>query len=138
MAIPDISSSIFQPLEDAIYPQIHPSSNWSGVQLTRRKLLSLPTRLGGLNTVEITESQLKASKVITILLKKMIIEQSDQFTKPQLVKSALHRKKRQTNAAKVRVEISAALQRAMDLDTKKGASTWFDCPTIAGAGLHTQ
>ena len=63
-----------------------------------RKLLSLPNRLGGLNIVnpvEIAESQLMASKTITTPLMKMIIEQSEQFTKPQLqsVKSALHREK---------------------------------------------
>ena len=70
-----------------------------------RKLLSLPIRLGGLNIVnpvEIAESQLMASKTITTLLTKVIIEQSEQFTKPQLqsVKSALHREKCLANAAK--------------------------------------
>ena len=69
-----------------------------------RKLLSLPNRLGGLsivNPVEIAESQLMASKTITTPLTK-IIEQSEQFTKPQLqsVKSALHREKCLANAVK--------------------------------------
>ena len=54
----------------------------------------------------------------------MIIEQSDQFTKPQLQwgKLALYQEKCQTNAAKdehVKGEISATLQRAMDLGTDK-------------------
>ena len=54
----------------------------------------------------------------------------EQFTKPQLqsVKSALHREKCQANTAKVeqvKGEISSTLQRAMDLGTEKGASTWL-------------
>ena len=57
-----------------------------------------------------------------------IIERSEQFTKPQLqsVKSALHWEKCLANAAKaeqIKGEISATLQRAMELGTEKGAST---------------
>ena len=128
----DISSSIFQPLEDVIHHQfISALTGQASSSLEVRKLLSLPTRLGGLNfvnPVEIAESTLKASKAITTPLKKMITKQSDQFTKPQLqsVKSALHWEKCQTNAAKaeqVKGAIPATLQRAMDLGTEKGAST---------------
>ena len=128
----DINSSIFQPLEDVTHLKFIPALTGqvsSSPQV--RKLLSLPSRLGGLNIinpVEIAESQLGT---ITTPLK-MIIEQSDDimFRTPQLeaVKSALHREKCQTNDAKaeqVKGEISATLQRAMDLGTEKCASTWL-------------
>ena len=95
----DVSSSIFQPLEDAIHHQFIPALTGQVSSSPEvRKLLSLPNYLGGLNIVnpvEIAESELMASKTITTPLTKMIIEQSEQFTKPQLqsVKSALHREK---------------------------------------------
>ena len=140
----NISSSIFQPLEDAIHHQLIPVLTGQVSSSPEvRKLLSLPTRLGGLNIVnpvEIAESQLRASKAITAPLKKMIVEQSEQFTKPQLqsVKSALHREKCQANTAKaeqVKGEISSTLQRAMDLGTEKGASTWLTALPLQEQGF---
>ena len=88
----------------------------------------------------IAESQLRASKAITTPLKKMIVEQSEQFTKPQLqsVKSALHREKCQANTAKaeqVKGEISSTLQRTMDLGTEKGASTWLTALPLQEQGF---
>ena len=103
----DISSSIFQPLEEAIHHQFIPALTGQVSSSPEvRKLLSLPNRLGGLNIVnpvEIAENQLMASKTITTPLTKMIIEQSEQFTKPQLqsVKSALHQEKCLANAARL-------------------------------------
>ena len=140
----NISSSIFQPLEDAIHHQLIPvltGQVFSSPEV--RKFLSLPTRLGGLNIVnpvEIAESQLRTSKAITAPLKKMIVEQSEQFTKPQLqsVKSALHREKCQANTAKaeqVKGEISSTLQREMDLGTEKGASTWLTALPLQEQGF---
>ena len=76
----NISSSIFQPLEDAIHHQLIPVLTGQVSSSPEvRKLLSLPTRLGGLNIVnpvEIAESQLRVpvSKAITAPLKKMIVE----------------------------------------------------------------
>ena len=91
----DINSSIFQPLEDMTHLKFVPALTgqvYSSPEV--RKLLSLPSRLCGLNIVnpvEIAESQLRT---ITTPLMKMIIEQSDdvKFRIPQLqvVKSALH------------------------------------------------
>ena len=99
---------------------------------------------GGLNIVnpvELAERQLSASKVMTAPLK-MIIEQSEQFNKPQLqsVKSSLHREKCQFNAAKaaaeqVKREIPATLQRAMDLGSEKGASTWLTALPLQEQGF---
>ena len=100
----DISSSVFQPLEDAIHHQLIPA-------------------------------------LITLPLKNMIVEQSHQFIKPQLqsVKSALHREKRQTDAAKaeqVKEEIPATLRRAMELGTEKGASTWLTALPLQEQGFN--
>ena len=139
-----IDISNFQPLEDAIHLQFIPVlTDQVSSSPEVRKLLSLPTRLGGLNIVnmvDIAESHLKASTVITTPLK-MIIEQSDQFIiKPQLqvVKSALHWERCQTNTTKaeqVRGEISAILQRAMDLGTEKGVSTWLTALSLQEQGF---
>ena len=129
----DISSSVFQPLEDAIHHQLIPALTGQVSSSPEvRKLLSLPTRLGGLNIanpVEIAESQQRASKAITAPLQKMIVEQSHQFIKPQLqsVKSVLHHERHQNDAAKaeqVKEKIPASLHRAMELGNEKGASTW--------------
>ena len=81
-----------------------------------------------------------ASKTITTPLMKMIIEQSEQFTKPQLqsVKSALHQEKCLANAAKaeqIKGEISATLQRAMELGTEKGTSTWLTALPLQEQGF---
>ena len=140
----DLSSSIFQPLEDAIHHKFIPVlTGQMSCSLEVRELLSLPTRFGGLNIVnpvEIADSQLSASKAITTSLKKMIVDQSAQFTKPQLqsLKSILHQEKCQANAAKVnhvKGEISSTLQRAMDLGSKKGASTWLTALPLQEQGF---
>ena len=138
------SSSIFQPLEDSIHHQFIPALTGQVSSSPEvRKLLSLPNCLGGLNIVnpvEIAESQLMPSKAITTPLTKIIIEQSEQFTKPQLqsVKSALHWEKCLANAAKaeqIKGEISATLQRAMELGTEKGASTWLTALPLQEQGF---
>ena len=141
----DISSSVFQPLEDAIHHQLIPALTGKVSSSSEvRKLLSLPARLGGLNIanpVEIAESQQRASKAITLPLKNMIVEQSHQFIKPQLqsIKSALHRDKRQTDAAKaeqVKEEIPATLRSAMELGTEKGVSTWLTALPLQEQGFN--
>ena len=114
----NISSSIFQPLEQVIHHQFIPALTGQASSSPEvRKLMSLPTRHGGLNIVnpvELAERQLSASKAVIAPLKKMIIERSEQFTKPQLqsVKSTIHREKCQFHAAKpeqVKGEIPATL-----------------------------
>ena len=140
----NISSSIFQPLEEVIHHKFIPALTGQASSSPEvRKLMSLPTCHGGLNIVnpvELAERQLSASKVMTAPLKKMIIEQSEQFNKPQLqsVKSSLHREKCQFNAAKaeqVKREIPATLQRAMDLGSEKGASTWLTALPLQEQGF---
>ena len=139
----NISSSIFQPLEEVIHHKFIPALTGQASSSSEvRKLMSLPTCHGGLNIVnpvELAERQLSASKVMTAPLK-MIIEQSEQFNKPQLqsVKSSLHREKCQFNAAKaeqVKREIPATLQRAMDLGSEKGASTWLTALPLQEQGF---
>ena len=74
----------------------------------------------------------------------MIIEQSEQFTKPQLqsVKSSLHQKRCQFNAAKaeqVKGEIPDTLQKAMDLVSENwGSIHMVNCPTIERARVQSQ
>ena len=109
-----------------------------------RKLSSLPTRLGGLNIVnpvEMLEWQFKASQTMSVPAKKMIVEQSEQFAKPQLqpIKSNLRRDKSQAIAAKVdqlKQELSDSFQRAMNLGSEKGASIWLTTLPLQERGFN--
>ena len=131
----DISASIFQPLEDAIHQRFLPTlTAQMPFSQGMRKLVSLPTRLGGLNItnpVETANWQMKASKVITCPLKTLIIEQSDEPVHPDSIKSAKHfvsQERRHIQAARVEQvcnEIPDALKRSRDLAAEKGASTWL-------------
>jgi hypothetical protein len=71
-------------------------------------LLSLPTRYGGLNIVNPVEEaslQLDASRKITEPLKKMIIEQSDSYRKPDLceIRAKLRQQKANHHASQAKI-----------------------------------
>ena len=76
----DFGGPSFQPLEDAIHHQFIPVVTGQTPSTPEvRQLLSLPSRLGGLNIVnpvELAEWQIRASKAITTPLKKMTVDQS--------------------------------------------------------------
>ena len=84
----DNVGKLFQPIEDIITEKLIPAlTGRSHCSIEERKLLSLPTRYGGLNIVNPVEEaslQLDASRKITEPLKKMIIEQSDSYRNPDL------------------------------------------------------
>jgi hypothetical protein len=113
---------LFQPIEDIITEKLIPAlTGRSHCSIEERKLLSLPTRYGGLNIVnpvEETNLQLDASRKITEPLKKMIIEQSDSYRKPDLceVKAKLRQQKANQHASKakiIRESLPASKQRTM-------------------------
>ena len=128
------TSSLFQPLENAIHQQFIPAlTGREPCSPEERRLFSLPTRHGGLdivNPVAIAENELAASKQISAPLMEMIINQTDTFTKPQLstIKSTLNRQKRQFNenaAQEVNEQLPCSLQRAMELANGKGSPIWL-------------
>jgi hypothetical protein len=85
----DNVGKLIQPIEDIITEKLVPAlTGRSHCSIEERKLLSLPTRYGGLNIVNPVEEaslQLDASRKITEPLKKMIIEQSDSLQKTRFV-----------------------------------------------------
>ena len=108
-------------------------------------MLSLPARQGGLNIkhpVEIVKGELNASKTISAPLKDMMIDQSETLVKPQLrsIKAKIHRQKRQhitTAVQEVNEQLPQPLQRAMDLASEKGASTWLTALPLQHQGFNS-
>ena len=120
---------LFQPIEDIITEKLIPAlTGRSHCSIEERKLLSPPRRYGGLNIVNPVEEaslQLDASRKITEPLKKMIIEQSDSYRKPDLceIKAKLRQQKANHHASKakiIRESLPASKQRTMDLLKEHG------------------
>ncbi|CAB4032826.1 Hypothetical predicted protein [Paramuricea clavata] len=125
----DNVGKLFQPIEDIITEKLIPAlTRRSHCSIEERKLLSLPTRYGGVNIVNPVEEaslQLDASGKITEPLKKMIIEQSDSYRKPDLlceIKAKLRQQKANHHASKakiIRESLPASKQRTMDLNQEQ-------------------
>ena len=137
-------SAAFQPLEDAIHQQFIPAlTGHAPCSTEMRRLLSLPTRNGGLNIVNIAERQMNASKAITTVtpLKEMIMHRPKRLihkTQLKLIKAQLLCEKCQHTEAtvqEVREQIPAPLQRAMDLGSEKGSSTWLTALPLQDQGF---
>ena len=131
--IPDIAP-LLAPLEDAIRLHLIPALTGStACSPILRDLLSLPCRLGGMgivNPMDIADSQFDASVRVTVPLKELILDQSLTASPPDVrsIKTEAHSLRR--SAAKVRAqevyaELSQPLQRAMDLNSEKGSSSWL-------------
>ncbi len=79
---------LFQPIEEIIIDKFIPAlTGKSHCSVAKRKLLSLPTRYGGLNIVNPVEEaclQFDGSTKITDPLKRMIINQATSYCKPDL------------------------------------------------------
>ena len=143
----DSPSSLFQPLEDAIHQELIPAlTGREPNSPEERKLLALPVRHGGLNIcnpVEMTETELMGSKSISAPLTEMITSQTNirDFTKPQLqnAKRVLHQQKRERNSIatqETKEQLPQHLQRAMELASEKGASTWLTALPLQDQGFN--
>jgi len=142
--VPDISS-FFQPLEDAIRLQLFPSiSGHPACSATERDLFSLPCRFGGLgliNPMKIADSQFNASQLITASLKELIIEQSVCAHPPDVrsIKAQVHLDCQRTSkefATDIRGHLPSQLQRAVDLNSEPGASSWLLPLPLHKQGFH--
>ena len=136
---------LFQPIEDIITEKFIPAlTGRSHCSIEDRKLLSLPTRYGGLNItnpVEEANLQFDASKKITEPLKHMVIEQAESYRKPDLseVKAKLRQQKtdHHVNKAKaVRESLPITKQRTMDLLAEKGSSSWLTVLPLKEHGFN--
>ena len=141
--IPDISP-LFKPLEDAIYLKLLPSFTGHSCSTSERELLSLPCLLGGLGIVNptvIADSQFDASTKITHPLKDLIMKQSMTAQLPDVtsIKSKIHMDRRMAHkeqANAIRTRLSPSLQRAMDLNSEIGSSSWLTVLPLQDQGFH--
>ena len=134
-AVPHVGH-LFQPLEEAIRHNLIPALTGKiGISDLERNLLELPVCLGGLGIVNPTntaDTHHNNSLKITAPLNALILQQEiayphntkeDQATIKHTLK-AERRKKQTAEAARLRTELTPSLQRAMDLGSEKGASSW--------------
>ena len=142
--VPDISS-LLKPLEDAIRIQLLPSiSGHPGCSADEWDLLSLPCHfcgLGHINPMKVSDSQFDASLLITASLKDPIIKQSVCAQPPDVrfVKAQVHLNRRRASkefAMHVRGRLSSQLQRAVDLNSEPGASSWLLALPLQEQGFH--
>ena len=129
--------SFLQPVEDAIKMTLLPKLfGKDAPNDLERCLFALPARSGGLNInnpVAFSSNQYQDSLKVTKPLVDLILNQMkeysyDTLTKQITAKRDVKNKRRQlgVDAAKqIREAVSPALQRAMDLASERGASSWL-------------
>ena len=134
--IPDIQD-LLQPLEEAIQHNLLPAlTGKTGINDLERNLLELPVRLGGLgivNPAKTAAAHHDSSLHITAPLAVLILQQETAYPhnnneKQATIKRRLKSERRQKqaeDATRIRAELTPNLQRAMDLGSEKGASSWL-------------
>ena len=147
--IPDIAH-LLQPLEDTIRHKLIPAlTGRNGVSDAERDLFSLPVRLGGLgltNPVEACSHEFTSSVKVTAPLAALILLQQPDLTpdtmhNQQCAKATVRKTRRllqSRNADEVKAKLPRHLQRAMELGSEKGASSWLSALPIEdhGFALH--
>lgn len=128
-----IGSSIFKPLDDEIH---HFCCNWPVFQLAGGEK-ALPIRLSGLNIVNPIEIAGATEAITTTPLKKMIVEQSEQYTSyspsnPPCTEKSVKPMQPRPNRCKEK----SWGNRAMELDTEKGASSWLTALPLQEQGFN--
>ena len=143
-------SQLLHPLEEIIRIQLAPSlTNQPPPNNSIRDLLALPARLGGIALKKpdtTSDSEYLASLKVTEPLKDAILEHAPEYTYEILcdqltAKADVHTSRRETSTAeanRVKQALHDNLQRAMDLATEKGASSWLTALPIDefGFALH--
>ena len=91
--------------------------------------------------MKISDSQFKASQLITASLKELIIKQSIYAKPPDVrsIKAQVHLDRRRTSkqlAVDIRGHLTSQLQRAVDLNSEPGASSWLLALPIQEQGFH--
>ena len=147
--IPNVES-LFKPLEDIIRKRFLPSiTGQNAFGDNEWDLMTLPTRLGRLGIADPskqTTSQHTACGNITAPLVELIVNRSEAYTSD--TKAAQTRVKNRncnfcrqqqyTAAVELKAKLPSRLQRAIDVSSEKGASSWLSTLPIAehGFALH--
>ena len=136
---------LLQPLEDAIHRHFIPAlTGRDPCSEAERKLLSLPCRLGGLNIINPTDTadaQFSASKLLSAPLVDMIIQQSSEFTIPDLspIKSSIHLSNRHnlSHASEtIQSQLDTTQQRILHLNSEKCSSLWLTALPLQEQGFY--
>ena len=136
---------LLQPLEDTIQSDFLPAllGRCAPGPLERR-LFALPAQLGGLGLINPTQliDQHDASVEITAPLVALIVQQQshlgDVTVSQQAAKRAVLAKRRANllrTAASLHQQLSPSLQRAVQLATERGASTWLSALPLTAHGF---
>ena len=147
--IPEISD-LLQPLEEAINLHFIPALTGKGcVTTAERDLFALPTRLGSLGLTKPTDTaahEFSSSQKVTAPLATLILLQQHEITfdtirEQQCAKAEIKRLRQQkqaVTATQLRTTLPTHLQRAMELGSEKGASSWLSVLPIEehGFALH--
>ena len=137
--------NLLAPLEDAIRLHLIPAlTGFDACSPILRDLLALPCRLGGMgiaNPIGIADSQFDASVKVTAPLKELIMDQSLTASPPDVhsIKADVHSHHRsvvKARAQEVYAKLSQPLQRAMDLNSEKGSSSWLTVLPFRDQGFH--
>ena len=139
MRIVPCLSHVFNHPEDIIRHKFIPFlTGRKSITDTKRDLLALPCRLGGLGIINPTKAasfEYQTSKDITEPLVTLILEQKpkledDTITelKARKMKTRSLRREQQANKA-AQLQLTESLKRAKELATEKGSSNWRPlCP----------
>jgi len=147
--IPDISDLLL-PLEEAINLFFIPAlTGRDSISEVERELFALPTRLGGLGLTkptEMAELEYTSSQKITAPLAALILIQQHEITYDTVIdqeraKTEVRQSRQQhqsTRATQLHSRLPRHLQRAVELCSEKGASSWLSVLPIEdhGFALH--
>ena len=140
-------ASLLQPLEDVIRDKFIPAIVGHHISDLERRILSLPTRLGGLgisNPIEMAPDQYQASKDVTKPLVQACLQgkgYEDKIIEEQLKAKRCLKERKMTKSSKVNEVMlsSTHLQkRCLEMAQEKGASSWLNALPIKenGFALH--
>ena len=137
----------FLPLEEKIRQSFIPALTGQEIPGEQeRKLLALPSRLGGLgisNPAEIAGDHYDASQRATAPLVALIVDQKSNVRsaceKVKDIRKGIHLERRHQQmelAQTLKENLSVQLQRHMEVASEKGASTWLEALPIKDHGFH--
>ena len=131
--LPNIED-LLEPLERAISDVLILSLKEHNCSVAERKLLALPARLGGLgmtNPSESVESEYSASIKMSAPLVEKIMAQSHEIPDDADVRRLMHAVRKEKDddlkgkLEELKVSLPLRTQRAVDLASEKGASSWL-------------
>ena len=134
----------FHPMEEKIHVSFIPSLTGQHILGEQeRKLLALPSRLGGLgisNPEEAADEQYDASLRTTAPLAALIVQQETSIAtaceEVQKVRKKIRKESRQRQENRAQTLKDGPMQRHLELASEKGASTWLEALPIKDQCFH--